>query len=353
MQQLISEHLHDEQVVNKFYIDNTFSLLRIIATLSVIVVHIATPALKNFESSDNFNWWAGNIYESIFRSGIPLFLMLTGALLLEKANSFEFVRKRIQRVVLPFTFWTLVFLLAKNRIVEIRLIDFVEYLVYGNGFTYHLWYVYLIIFLYIIMPILRKVVIKMELSISSVFLLILFLSIFIHFIPASSEGLIRFLQKTVYVAYIVFGHSLVSKEIPSLLRSSLFGFVLIFLGFFITLFGTYYTSSITGEHNEVLYDSTSFHLFLKSVGVWIIAKNFASYIRGRSAIILRSLSNLCFGIYLIHPLVIEHILAIRLNINYQTFNTIVGIGLSSILCFMIASIIIFILSKLPLGNYTY
>ena len=91
-----------------------YDAIRFFAAFSVIAVHVATPALGNLSASGNYNWWVANFYQSLFRSGIPLFLMLTGALLLHRATGFTFIRNRLLRVLLPFGFWTFVYLVAKN-----------------------------------------------------------------------------------------------------------------------------------------------------------------------------------------------------------------------------------------------
>ncbi|WP_439882879.1 acyltransferase family protein [Pontibacter sp. MBLB2868] len=67
-----------------------YDAIRLFAVFSVIAVHVATPVVANYNSSGKTAWWAGNLYESLFRSGIPLFLMLTGVLLLPKANGLRF-----------------------------------------------------------------------------------------------------------------------------------------------------------------------------------------------------------------------------------------------------------------------
>ena len=132
--------------------------LRNLATVMVIGIHAAAP-IAHGEGSD-FNsswWWSGNFWNSLTRPAVPLFVMLSGYLLLGKDYSLpDFLKRRFSRVVIPAIFWMLIYCLY-------------GYLANGSPATigaalkslvtgpvhYHLWFIYLIIGLYLVYPILR------------------------------------------------------------------------------------------------------------------------------------------------------------------------------------------------------
>ncbi len=132
--------------------------LRNLATVMVIGIHVAAP-IAHGEGSD-FNsswWWSGNFWNSLTRPAVPLFVMLSGYLLLGKDYSLpDFLKRRFSRVVIPAIFWMLIYCLY-------------GYLANGSPATigaalkslvtgpvhYHLWFIYLIIGLYLVYPILR------------------------------------------------------------------------------------------------------------------------------------------------------------------------------------------------------
>ena len=59
------------------------------------------------------NWFTSDVFGAIGYLGVPLFVMLSGALLLNPAKADEpmgvFYKKRFWRVGLPLIFWTLVY----------------------------------------------------------------------------------------------------------------------------------------------------------------------------------------------------------------------------------------------------
>ena len=81
-------------------------LLRLIAILMVIAAHSvdiynATPQ----EDSSNSFW--GGFIGSMMRPCVPLFVMMTGMLLLPvRQNAGDFYKKRITRVLFPMIIWS-------------------------------------------------------------------------------------------------------------------------------------------------------------------------------------------------------------------------------------------------------
>src|SRR3546814_10665596 len=74
---------------------------RIGACFMVVVLHVAA---MNFGVFDN-QWWASNFYDSMTRSCVPVFLMISGVLLLGKQETLAvFYRKRFARILPPLQF---------------------------------------------------------------------------------------------------------------------------------------------------------------------------------------------------------------------------------------------------------
>lgn len=132
--------------------------LRNLATIMVIGIHVAAP-VAHAEGAD-FNshwWWAGNFWNSLTRPAVPLFVMLSGYLLLGKDYPLpDFLKRRFSRVVIPAIFWMLVYcfynFMAKGSPATIG--EALKSLLTGPV-HYHLWFIYLIIGLYLIYPVLR------------------------------------------------------------------------------------------------------------------------------------------------------------------------------------------------------
>jgi surface polysaccharide O-acyltransferase-like enzyme len=131
--------------------------LRNLATVLVIVIHVAAPIAHAYPDVNTWWWWTGNWWNALGRPAVPLFVMLSGYLLLSKDYPlFSFLQKRFTRIVVPAMFWMGAYLLyghlAKNDPASIG--QALRYMVIGPV-HYHLWFIYLILGLYLVYPVLR------------------------------------------------------------------------------------------------------------------------------------------------------------------------------------------------------
>ena len=79
-----------------FWVD----VLRVFAIVAVVVVHVSADIITEWNSMPRSWWWAANFYDSLARGGVPVFVMLSGALLLPQAESYrDFFKKRLQRIL--------------------------------------------------------------------------------------------------------------------------------------------------------------------------------------------------------------------------------------------------------------
>lgn len=150
--------------------------VRLFAMFGVCLCHACDP-LSAFGTSDEKLWI--EVYGSFVRPCVPLFVMLTGALLLPVNESFSGMwSKRCKRLVVPFLVWTAVYamlpwLLARLGISATTIQEvffpfaapvhtdgwsvvrtFFLSLFQFNQYAVQLWYIYLLFGLYLFMPIL-------------------------------------------------------------------------------------------------------------------------------------------------------------------------------------------------------
>jgi surface polysaccharide O-acyltransferase-like enzyme len=131
--------------------------MRNIATIMVIAIHVAAPVAHVPTDISTFWWWTGNFWNSLSRPGVPLFVMLSGFLLLGKDYPLmPFLKRRFSRVVIPALFWMGIYSLygylsnGSPASISEALRNIVV-----SPVHYHLWFIYLIIGLYLVSPILR------------------------------------------------------------------------------------------------------------------------------------------------------------------------------------------------------
>src|SRR5208283_3699162 len=79
----------------------------------VILLHASNETLQLLPSGSTAYWWTAIVYKSLALSCVPLFVMLSGALLLQPAKLNEpirvFLKKRLSRIGLAFAFWSAVY----------------------------------------------------------------------------------------------------------------------------------------------------------------------------------------------------------------------------------------------------
>lgn len=146
-----------------------FDYLRLWATLGVIMLH--TSALiftvnhkKTVDLTSKFS--VADLGDSLGRFGVGCFFMVSGALLLAPEHTFR-LRKQVVRVAAPLVFWSVVYALFEAYFKDHHLprisgtdthpTDVVEVVksFFRGAFMYHLWFVYVLVGIYLVMPLLR------------------------------------------------------------------------------------------------------------------------------------------------------------------------------------------------------
>lgn len=134
-------------------------LLRIIAIVGVIFNH--TDGFYLYYSNTNSRLtFAYSVLASLFcRMSVPLFLMISGSILLEKKESLPVLyKKRVFRiaVILFFTsFFYYILQVLRGTRTEYSLSNFVREVIAGN-IQESLWYLYLYLGILLLLPVLRK-----------------------------------------------------------------------------------------------------------------------------------------------------------------------------------------------------
>lgn len=128
--------------------------MRVAACFMVMLVHSTEPFYLGGEGaqiltrSDAF--WAA-FFDSFVRACVPLFIVASSFLQFPlHYTTGEFFRRRAVRVLIPFAIWTVVYALVWGEPVE----NFRGLLLNFNYAAGHLWFVYMLVGLYLIMPLL-------------------------------------------------------------------------------------------------------------------------------------------------------------------------------------------------------
>ncbi|MCC3158025.1 acyltransferase [Hymenobacter sp. 15J16-1T3B] len=317
-------------------------VVRLAAILMVIAVHCADPFNVSPEARANpeFNFW-GSIYGSFLRPCVPLFVMLTGMFLLPIRESMSaFYRKRLLRIVVPFLVWSVFYNLVPwltgvlglgpevvSRLFayagphpsqawadswhHILLIPF-----QFSTYTVPMWYMYMLIGLYLYMPVFSAWVAQATARQQQLFLAVWGITLFL---PYAYEFASRYLLGVCawnsfgvfyyfagFNGYLLLGHYLRRHNRLNLLRSVLLSVVLFGIGYALTYLGFRHMTArlgISEEQLELFFLYCSPNVALMTLAVFISAQQ----IRLSSPAVTRALANITkcgLGIYLTHYLLV-------------------------------------------------
>lgn len=331
--------------------------LKVISLFAVIVLHTASPLLMDFKKADLNNWLVADFYNALVRFAVPVFVMISGALLLHLEYELgDFLKRRLTRVIWPFLFWSLIYIgyswynediaFSSDAWANTRII--LHQLKYGA--YYHLWYVYMLIGLYLLIPVIGKFVRNATEKEILYFLLVWFVvMVFSQPYLSRYEPLIDVHYFAGYVGYLVLGHYLAFKELP---QNGLKTPLIIY--FFLCLagitFGTYLLSANNKDLSTLMYEPLGPFIVLFSSGIFLLAR-VTVFKLPESLIKVRGLAGaLSLGIYLCHALFLT--LLDGEGVNYKLCNPIFSIPITALVCFLLSFLLIFIISKIPLiGKY--
>lgn len=324
--------------------------LRVIATVFVILIHASTGFLYRFNPS-GFDWNYANWINAATRCSVPIFVMLSGALLINKDEGvLSFYKKRLPKLLFPFAFWTLIYLLyyffkysnfEKLSIDQILEISMDKIL---HGSNAHLWYLYMIIGLYLVLPYFGKMLRQLTMRELEVFLLLWICSMFLthkrlyDFVP--KFDLISF---SGYAGYLVLGYYLSIKQFNWTKITPWIGYVacVIFTACASYALSNYRHKYDPGFLNYVIPNTVlvAFFLFIA------VKKSIRSDHKVPGWIAL--IDKYSFGIYLshiiplnyIHPILAKHV------------STLWVIPLATLLTLAASILITLVIRSLPAGKY--
>ena len=137
--------------------------LRVLACLMVIATHCCEPFYIGADgiwqcASESDRIWV-SLIDSAMRGAVPLFIMTSSYLLLPlKDDNTTFFKRRFVRVFVPFAVWSCIYAFWPVLMGQIAASELPMRLLHPiwnfNDDSGHLWYIYMLIGLYLFMPVL-------------------------------------------------------------------------------------------------------------------------------------------------------------------------------------------------------
>ncbi|WP_222705792.1 acyltransferase [Salidesulfovibrio onnuriiensis] len=85
-------------------------LLRCMAAVAVVVIHVLGPYREQINNISNGAWETATTFNTLSRWAVPVFIMITGALMLSDTRKFNigyFFKRRLRKVLVPFLAWSI------------------------------------------------------------------------------------------------------------------------------------------------------------------------------------------------------------------------------------------------------
>jgi surface polysaccharide O-acyltransferase-like enzyme len=132
--------------------------LRVWGALAVIALHVSGPSIRAYPGVPPARWHLANLWNSGTRWAVPVYLLLSGYLLLggrRDETPLAFWRRRAARIGLPLLFWGVAYAVwyGARTVPEVVQVVFVR-----AKPAYHLWFLYTVAVLYAAAPLLRPLV---------------------------------------------------------------------------------------------------------------------------------------------------------------------------------------------------
>lgn len=324
--------------------------LRVFACFAVVVLHTTMNFVTKIQNTHGVSWWIGNVVDSSVRWCIPAFVLISGALLLDPAkveSTRIFFTKRANRLIIPLIFWSIFYFVARAfldpRGFTVNII--IHDLIYGIPF-HHLWYLYMILGIFLFTPALRAYVKCSGSTDRLITLVTIFVisAIYSLFIGLPKIIIALFLP---YLGYFIAGYHL--RFMAPTKISNKYLVIAIFVAITITALGTgLLVDKLGKDKGFLLYDYLSPMVMIAAIAIFILFKRMESIFRTNKRIytIMDKLSPATLGIYLIHPIIIIGLYKLG-GIGTILSFPLISIPAISILTFLISSLLILIVIKIP------
>lgn len=322
--------------MKKMYI----TYLNVFAALSVVLLHNNGIVHRH---PTGRTWYSAIFIETLFYCAVPLFLMITGATLIdykERYSTKVFFKKRIEKAFIPFLFWSLIGILytwLKNKSSELISANFIYLLsnIFNTKYITIYWFFPALFAVYLCIPILSEINNKMKTFKYMIIVGFIFVSV-LPFVCdlLSVEYNYELIPKLVYgyIIYVILGYYIDNKEIIKKYRIIIY--LLGIFGFLSNFIGTAFLTEQGGDFYPLFRGAFNWPSILQSTAIFTFFK-YASLIKDKQINNMISwFARKTFGIYLIHIYFVNEL------------PNILGVNIYSLIWRVFGALFIFILCAL-------
>jgi surface polysaccharide O-acyltransferase-like enzyme len=330
----------------------SLDILRVAAAFGIVWLHVAHGVVTRTVNIQGTDWWAGVFADALCRWCVPVFVIISGALLLPESSGqslADFYKRRASRLLLPTVFWSIFYTGWKYYFSGP--FNYEYFFIVGQPF-YHIWFLYMLIGLYAVTPFLRHFVKNIPRE-------LLFWAIVVTLCMGSLNSILKLYEKLgggsflsywpPFVGFFLAGHYIILFR-PSFFRRRYISLIVITGAVLLTLTARFLFPSMEQRTWDVVFFNMNPLIIIMSIcmfGIFYTPEKTSPSPQKNSRIraMIAAMSPLTLGIYIIHPLCME--LFGWNGINGSLVHPIVGIPVFSMVVFAVSMLCIAVLCKIP------
>lgn len=331
-----------------------YDILRILAICMVVIIHANVSTIA---SVDGWKWSVITVMTSMLTVAVPIFFMISGALLLDVEEPVDIrilFQKRIKKLLVPFVIWSNIYVVIRiiMRKLPFAFSSFVKLI--EEPAYYQFWFIYSLLAIYLLLPILQRLLLKCsKQNVEYILILWGIFSLIIPSIEFVSRGIklcehldLNFVEG--YLGYFILGYYLKKYRNSCTVRKSL---ACLLVGLFFTVAcviveqtignGAYWSQYFMSSYVTpfvMLYAIGLFELVVGLVG------KYGLHLKENVKLGIQSVSKMTMGVFYIHMLVLT-------TLEYtgwfasDSFVMLAVKSLITILCSFVGS---YIIGKIPI-----
>lgn len=325
--------------------------LRALAVCAVVMIHASADCMT-FHQVGSLQWTVCNLFDSLSRWTVPLFVMISGTLFMQPAKRITLrtlYGKYIRRVVVLFFVWSSAYTLLhwQDGIDTLTRVDAML------GGWYHLWFLWMIATVYTCIPFLRPLALDETLRRYFLVVAFFFMSVLPYLLLPFGEGSMHqvfLLAKggfpVGFSAYFVLGYHLSAIDVKTTNRKVIY--LLGCAGTAFTFVATQQMSVAQGSLVDLWYDNFSPAVLCPAAALFVFFKYHGPALSRHRHFrrLTLAVSRWSLGIYLVHVLVLEQVN--RYILGFDTLNALIAIPLIWLITITVSALVSMCLSKIPL-----
>ena len=339
-------------------------ILRIMAVLAVMMTHICAYGFSNYDVT-SFNWLVANALDCLTRWAVPVFIMISGMFFLNPQKEIPLKKlycKKIFRIVVALLFWGVIYqasnvakkIFFENTDASAAATEALKELVLGPAW-YHLWFLYLITILYMLVPLIRIFTKHAETK-HYRYIFILFISfgctlpllqeLLLHADKSLNIYIFSLKELPGYCCYFVLGHFLSKWDFSKKTRNIVY--LIATISVILQFLGTALISYKYEQASEILHRYFTPNVAIQAIAIFLYIKEFCTKkdFSSKTTRLIGLLGKYSFGMYLVHDFF--NGIFYRIGLFSINIPPIISIPFRTFLTFIMSFLVVCVLARIPI-----